>query len=283
MVLVTGIPRKIKIQSIEISLHIILMLGALGMIMPFLWMITTSLKPLNRVFAYPPEWLPRYFEWGNYLAALRGAPFERFYLNTIIIAVTVTFSQLVLCSMAAYAFARLRFHGRDILFMAVLSTMMIPGQVTLIPSFLVVKHLNWLDTYYALIVPDMVGAFGIFLLRQFLISLPVDLEDAARIDGCSRFMILWRILLPLIKPALSTLAVFNFMWSWNAFLWPLIVTNKTTMRTIQVGLSIFRSRYGIQWTYLMAGTVIATLPVLVVFLFGQKQFIRGITLTGFKG
>jgi multiple sugar transport system permease protein len=194
----------------------------------------------------------------------------------------VTLGQLMTCSLAAYAFARLQFRGREVLFYLFLGTMMIPGQVIMIPSFMVLYWLGWIDTYYALIVPGLASAFGTFLLRQFFLTIPRDLEDAASIDGCSRFGVLWRIILPLSRPALATLAVFTFMGVFNDFLWALIVVSSDEMKTVQLGLAIFRDRYQTDWGQLMAASVTATLPILMVFFFAQKYFIKGITLSGLK-
>lgn len=262
--------------------HVLLLTGGLAVMLPFLWMVTTSLKPIKLTYA-PPYLIPTYFEWRNYLVAWQGAPFARFYLNSFIMAMGITSGQLIFSSLAAYAFARLRFPGRDALFLVFLGTMMVPFHVTLIPSYLIVRQLGWLDTYQALIVPRLVSAFGIFLLRQYYFTIPTELDEAALIDGCSRLGVWWRIILPLSQPALAALAIFAFLFAWNDFLWPLVVTNDPEMRTIQLGLAMFQGRYGTQWTYLMAGTVTATIPGILVFLLGQRRFIEGITLTGLKG
>ena len=184
--------------------------------------------------------------------------------------------------MAAFAFARLKFKGRDLLFILFLGTMMVPGQVTMIPTFIILYRLGWIDTYWALIVPGLASAFGTFLMRQFFLTIPRELEDAAYIDGCSRFGVLWGIILPLSKPALATLAVFIFMFFFNDFLWPLIAINSEEMRTVQLGLAVFRDRYVTEWDLLMAGSVTATLPIILIFFFAQKYFIKGITLSGLK-
>lgn len=262
--------------------HALLLAGGLAVVSPFLWMITTSLKPIKLTYA-PPYLLPTHFEWRNYLVAWQAAPFARFYLNSLIMAVGITSGQLLFSSLAAYGFARLRFPGRDILFLVFLGTMMVPFHVTLIPAYLIVRWLGWLDTYQALIVPRLVSAFGIFLLRQYYLTIPTELDEAALMDGCSRLGVWWRILLPLSQPALAALAIFAFLFAWNDFLWPLVITNDPDMRTIQLGLAMFQGRYGTQWTYLMAGTVTATIPGILVFLLGQSRFIEGITLTGLKG
>jgi len=278
-------------------LHLVLAAGAVAMVLPFLWMISTSLKPESEIFRFPPVWIPSQWKWSNYVEAMRAAPFGRYFINTVIYAGGVTISNLLFCSMAAYAFARLRFPGRTPLFVLVLGTMMIPAQVTMVPVFVMLKH--WpllggndalgagghglLNTYTGLVLPGAVGAFGIFLLRQFFMTLPRELEDAARIDGCSEVGIYWRIILPLSKPALATLGIFTFTAAWNEFLWPLLIMSKESMKTLQVGLQVFQTQYTTRWDLLMAGTVLVTLPVLIIFLFGQRYFTRGIALSGMKG
>ena len=245
-------------------------------------MALTSFKELSEILVYPPKWIPGKFITDNFVSAFQSAPFGRYYFNSIFVAATVTVGQIITCSMAAFAFARLRFRGRDVLFYLFLGTMMIPGQVVMIPSFMVLHWLGWIDTYAALIVPGLASAFGTFLLRQFFLTIPRDLEDAARIDGCNRFGVLWRIILPLSKPALATLAIFTFMGVFNDFLWALVVVSSDEMRTVQLGLAIFRDRYQTDWGQLMAASVTATLPILMVFFFAQKYFIKGITLSGLK-
>ncbi len=263
--------------------HIIIIYAtALATIAPFIWMILTSFKDMSDIFVYPPKWWPSDFHFENYLRVFEAAPFGRYYFNSIFVAVTVTIGQLITCSMAAFAFARLKFWGRDVLFFVFLGTMMIPYQVTMIPSFLVLHWLGWIDTYKALIVPGLASAFGTFLLRQFFMTIPKELEEAAYIDGCSRFRVLWNIIIPLAKPALATLAIFTFMGVFNDFIWALIVLNSEEMRTVQLGLAIFRDRHVTEWDLLMAGSVTATIPILLVFFFSQKYFIKGITLSGLK-
>ena len=195
----------------------------------------------------------------------------------------IVLGQVLLSSLAAYAFARLKFPGRVALFLVFLATMMVPFYVTLIPSYLIIDRLGWIDSYAALIVPRMVSAFGIFLLRQYYQGIPRELDEAAMIDGASRLGIWWRIILPLSGPGLATLGIFAFMFAWNDFLWPLVVINDPNMRTVQLGLAMFQGRYGTQWTLLMAGTVTATLPTLIVFLFGQRWFIQSVAQSGVKG
>jgi multiple sugar transport system permease protein len=262
--------------------HVIIYGLAFLTIAPFLWMILTSVKDMSEIFTYPPKWWPAVFHFENYVNAFQAAPFGRFYLNSIFVAVSVTLGQLITCSMAAFAFARLKFWGRDGLFYVFLGTMMIPYNVTMIPSFMILYWLGWIDTYKALIVPGLASAFGTFLLRQFFLTIPRELEEAAYIDGASRLSVLWRIIMPLAKPALATLAIFTFMGVFNDFIWALIVLNSEEMHTVQLGLAIFRDRYTTQWDLLMAGSVTAVMPILIVFFFAQRYFIKGITLSGLK-
>ena len=264
-------------------LYIIMYGAALLTLAPFLWMVLTSFKPLGEIFVYPPTWWPEDFSFENYESAFSAAPFGRYYFNSVFVALSVTLGQLVTCSLAAYAFARMKFWGRDVLFYIFLGTMMVPFHVTIIPGFLILNWFGWIDTYAALIVPGLASAFGTFLLRQFFLTIPRELEEAAFIDGCSRFGALRRIILPLAKPALATLAIFTFMAVFNDFIWALIVVDSEEMYTVQLGLSVFRDRYNTEWGSLMAGSVVATLPILIVFFFGQKYFIQGITLSGLKG
>ncbi|MEW6654232.1 MAG: carbohydrate ABC transporter permease, partial [Bacteroidota bacterium] len=231
---------------------------------------------------YPPQWLPTQFQLRNYVDAFEAAPFGRFYINSIIVAVTVTAGQLITCSMAAYAFARLQFKGRDILFYIFLGTMMIPANVTMIPTYMVLSWFGLIDSLNALIIPGLASAFGTFLLRQFFMTIPRELEEAAFIDGASKWHVLVKVIIPLSKPALATLAIFTFMGVFNDFIWALIVINSEELKTVQLGLATFRDKYLTQWDLLMAGSVTATLPILIVFFLAQKYFIQGITLSGMK-
>jgi len=279
--------------------YLILGLGAGTMIIPFIWMVLTSLRPESEIFVTGGGFriFPTHWAWDNYIKAMQAAPFGRYFLNTVIYAVSRVVLNLTLCSMAAYAFARLRFPGKSLLFWAVLATMMIPGQITMIPVFILLKKMplaggnnlfgagghGWLNTYWGLIIPGSVGAFGIFLLRQFFSTLPTELEDAARIDGCSEFGIYRQIVLPMSKPVLATLGIFTFTAAWNDFIWPLIIVSKESMKTLQIGLQVFQSQYATRWDLLLAGTVTVTVPILVVFLIGQRYFTHGIALPGMKG
>lgn len=261
----------------------LLVLGAITMLVPLVWMLSTSLKGAGGVFEFPPTWFKRPLMWGNYRAAWEALPFGRYYFNSFFVAVAVTAGQVVTSSMAAYAFARLDFHGRDRLFFAYLATMMVPGAVTMIPVFILLRTMNWIDTYWALILPGIFTAYGTFMLRQFLMGIPRELEEAAVIDGCTHVGIFVRIILPLSKPALATLATFTFIGSWRDFMWPLIVTNSEEMRTLPVGLASFQGMFYTNWTLLMAASVLVMLPLLVIFVFNQRYFVESIRMAGLKG
>ncbi|MDQ6739895.1 MAG: carbohydrate ABC transporter permease [Actinomycetota bacterium] len=257
-----------------------LALFALG---PFLWTLSTSLKNIDEVFVFPPQLLPSTLKWSNYSTLWREFPMARWMFNSAYIVVLAVLGKLVLTSTAAYAFARLRWPGRDYVFYGYLTALMIPWEVTLIPGFVLMRQFGWIDSHLALIVPSIGDVFGTFLLRQYFLSLPRELEDAARIDGAGYFAVFWRIILPLSKPALAVVAVLGFMSVWNAFLWPLIMINSTSKFTLPVGLQLLNSQHGTDWTVLMAGDVIALIPVLIVYLAAQKHFVQGITMTALKG
>jgi multiple sugar transport system permease protein len=266
-----------------LALHIVLIAGSVVMLLPFAWMLSTSLKTPAETFTYPPVWIPSKIAWDNYARTVTAMPFGRFYLNSLIVTLSVTVLQILGASLAAFAFARLRFRGRDALFLLYLATLMIPFQVTMIPNFILVRTLGWYDTYQALILPPAFSAFSTFLLRQYFRGIPRDLDEAARIDGASSFRIWWSVILPLSGPVLAALAIFISLNTWNDFLWPLIVTNSQQMRTLPVGLSTFQGQFKTDWNLLMAGSVIAMLPILIVYIIGQRWFIRGITLSGLGG
>lgn len=269
--------------------HLLLLVGAIAMLMPFAWMLSTSLKAQNEVFSYPPQWIPSQLLWSNYAQAWAAAPFGRYFINSGIVALAVTFLDLVTSSLAAFAFGRMQFPFRNALFTLYLASMMIPHQMTIIPAFLLLKNFGdispvlGLDSYFALIAPFAASAFGVFMLRQSFMQIPNELEDAAVLDGCGRLGFLVRMVLPLSRPALATLALFAFQANWNSYLWPLIVTNSDTMRTVQIGLRYFVGQEGSsQWGLLMAAAVFVSLPVVVLYLFVQRQFTQGIASTGLK-
>ena len=268
----------------RLLLHLGLLAGSGAMLTPFLWMLSTSLKLPKDIFAYPPIWIPAPLAWHNYRDALQALPFHRFYLNSVFVSASSTALQVGTASLAAFAFARLRFRGRDGLFLLYLATLMIPFQVTMIPNFIVISRiLDWYDTYNALIWPTSFSAFSVFLLRQFFRGLPLEMDEAARMDGATSLRIWRQIVMPMSGPALAALSIFAFLGSWNSFLWPLVVTNSMAMRTIPVGLSAFQGQYNTQWNLLMAGSVIALLPVLILYALGQNWFQQGITLSGMGG
>ncbi len=264
--------------------HLILMPIALIMLTPLWSMVATSLETLPQTRHFPPILWPGDFQWGNYPGTVRAADFGLWFWNTTVVTVSVVASNLLLCSLAGYAFARIRFLGRGVIYMVLLATLMVPLQVVLIPTFLVTKSLGLIDHLGALIVPNLANVFGIFMLTQFFRTLPLELEEAARMDGASRLGILFKIVLPLSMPALTTLAVVQFMWTWNDFLWPLVTLPfNEGAYTIQLGLMNFQGAHTVDWNYVMAGNVMSMMPMLLLFLAAQRWFIRGIATTGLKG
>jgi multiple sugar transport system permease protein len=255
----------------------------ISMLVPFLWMLSTSLMDEFEVYRYPPRLLPGDPVWSNYPNALTAAPFVRFFLNSAIMSLFIVAGHLFTAATAGYAFARLRFPGRDRVFILFLANLMVPVIVLLIPRFLLVNALGWVDTYMGLIITELVSVWGIFLMRQYFLSIPRDLEDAARIDGANEWQVFWRVAVPLAKPALATVALFSFVETWKSFLWPLIVTRSMSMRPVEVGIAAFHGLYISNWPYQMAAAVVAVVPILVLFLFTQRYFVRGIQLAGLKG
>jgi multiple sugar transport system permease protein len=252
-------------------------------LVPIVWMVLTAFKSAPEVAASPPTLIPREWHPENFVAAWNAAPFGQYLANTVFIAGSVMVLEVITSALAAYAFARLRFPGRDALFLLYLGTLMIPRQVTLIPQFILMRELGWIDTYQGLIIPQVFSAFGTFLLRQYFLTIPWELEDAARIDGASRWECFRRIILPLSGPALATLAVFVFLFQWNNLLWPLVMSNTDRTRPIAVGLRAFQGQYATDWNLLMAAAAMSTVPVVALYLLAQRWFVRGIALTGFGG
>ncbi len=276
--------------------YIILTTGAFIMMAPFLWMLLTSFKGQGNIFRIPPQWIPRPVHWENYIkvwSALRvdahflglhiTQGFLMAFINSVFVSVTLTFGQILTSAMGAFAFSRLKFKLRDKLFLGYLVTLMIPFQVTMIPTFVLLKYLGWVDTYQGLIVPGLVSAYGTFFLRQFFISIPRDLEDAATIDGCNKLGIFRHVILPLAKPAIATLSIFTFLGVWNDFLWPLVVINSPEKMTLPLMLNSLRGLHSTDWTILMPASVIVVTPVILVYIFNQKFITEGISLTGLKG
>jgi multiple sugar transport system permease protein len=269
----------------KLLFYVGLTLLALLTLVPFLWGLSTSLKGRADIYAYPPQWIPSPVHWANYTEIWREYPFHLFYWNSLYISVVIVGGQLLTSSLAGFVFARLRFPGRDKLFLVYLASMMVPGQVIMIPIFLIVKYLGWIDSHLSLIVPALAGPFGTFLFRQFYLSVPEDLVDAAKIDGCNPLQTYYHVFLPISKPALATLGVFTFMGTWNSFLWPLILLRTPALYTVTLGLATLQGadQFRTAWQYVMAGTMTAMIPVLLVFLAAQRYFVEGITITGLKG
>ncbi len=299
--------RKRKEMISNLIAYIILSIGAFTMVIPFLWTISTALKDPSDV--YDGRFIPQRFSyiyvdkdgkfvpgsayregykevrswWANFVKAWIAVPFDKYYRNSLIVATITTLGQLVTCTLAAYAFARLRWFGRDAVFLLYLGTLMVPFTVTMIPVYILFKLLGLVNTLVAVILPALFSAFGTFLLRQFFVSIPYDLEEAAFIDGANRLQILWHVILPLSKGALATLGTFTFLFQWNDFLWPLVVLNSDEVKTIPIGLTAFQSAYGSQWELVMAASLIALIPVILIYLFNQRFFTESIMLTGFGG
>jgi len=249
---------------------------------PLFWMIMTALKPSNEVLSIPPKFFPSHFMLGNIKKALSLAPFDLFFKNSLIVTITAVIITVFINLLAGFSFAKYNFKGKKILFMIVLSTLMIPLQVTMVPNFIIMSKLNWLNTYQGLIIPQCAEAFGLFLSRQFISEIPDELLEAARVDGASEFKIFRSIIIPCSKPLIAVLVIFTFMWRWNDFLWPLIVLSDPKYYTVQLGLSMMQGLNYVNWNDLMAASVVVTMPVIVVFIIFQKYFVQGVTTTGLK-
>ncbi|NED93176.1 carbohydrate ABC transporter permease [Streptomyces sp. SID11233] len=263
--------------------HVLLTLGAVITVFPLVWELLTSFKSFGESVQVPPTILPAHWDWSNYGKVFDGIPFGRQFINTVVMALLRTAAQLLLCSMAAYAFARIRFPGRGAIFLAFLAVLMVPGQLFLLPQYQIMQNLGWLDSMQALVVPGMFSAFGTFLLRQFFMGLPEELEEAARLDGANPFTVFWRIALPLARPGLLALGILTFLWSWNDLMWPLIVNTDPAKMPLSAGLASLQGAHLTEYPVLMAGSLLATLPVIVVFVAMQRQFIQGIAFSGMKG
>jgi multiple sugar transport system permease protein len=280
-----GFWKSYKVQTIigHTFIHIVLIVLGLAFVIPLLWMLITSIKPAAEVLKYPPIWIPSKIVLENYPKAMEFAPFGRYFLNTMYICVFNVIAVTASSSLIAYGLARFKFPGRDLLFISVLATLMIPYHVQVIPLYIIFHRLGWIDTFNPLTIPYLTGhPFFVFLLRQFFLTVPSELGDAAKIDGASEWGIFWRIYLPLSIPALATTALFTFMWNWNDFLGPLIFLNSQENWTLALGLNSFRGRLGAQWNLLMAATTIVLAPIVLLFFFTQRTFIQGITMTGLK-
>ena len=267
----------------RVLLYIVLILIAVIMVVPFLWMLSTSLKTQYDAVKIPPVWIPDPPRWENYVKLFKEQPMFQFMLNTIKIVFFVVLGQLFFSSLAAYSFARISFKGRNVVFFFYIATLMVPGQVTMIPTYLMFAKAGLTDNHLALILPAFFSAFGVFLLRQFFMSLPRELEEAAEIDGCNPFMTYWRIMLPLVVPAMLTLGVFTLMNTWNDYMGPLIYLSSPEKYTMTLGIAYFKGVYTTQWNLVMAGSIVSVVPILIAYLCAQKYFIEGIAFSGVKG
>ncbi len=280
----TGMGMRQRRQLALVIIYGLLLAGTVVLMIPLVWMVSTSLKPLDEVYVYPIRWIPSELVWRNYSDVFKNVPFARYLYNSAYISVFAIIGNLLGSSLAAYSFARMRFPGRNVLFLVMLSTLMVPAWVTMIPHFMLFKWLGWLDTYLPILVPAYFAQpFYTFLLRQFFLGIPIDLEDAARIDGCSSLGIYWRIFLPLARPALITVAIFSFFYYWNDLLYPLIYLQSQNKFPVAMGIATFRSEQYVNFALMMAAATLALLPMLIVFFLAQRLFIQGVVITGVKG
>jgi multiple sugar transport system permease protein len=264
--------------------HVVLLALGSAFLLPFYWLVSTSLKADTEIFALPPVWVPHPPHWSNYARAVSYIPFFLYLRNTLTISILSVIGSVLSCSLVAYSLAKIRWRGREPLFLLIVATMMLPGQVTMIPQFTIFNALGWIDSFKPLVVPQFLGtAFYIFLLRQFFLTIPQELSDAAQIDGCSDWTTYWRVVLPLAKPALATVGLFTFMGAWNDFTGPLLYLNDETKATLSLGLQQFVGQHETEWAMLMAASTLMTLPIILLFFLAQRFFIEGITLTGIKG
>jgi len=274
-----GVRKKFQITVA----HLVLIVASVFFVIPFVWLVSTSLKPLTQIFTFPPEWIPRPFQWDNYVRATEYIPFFTYLKNTVVITVVSTLGVVLTCPLVAYSFAKLRWKGRNFLFIVTIAVMMIPGQVTMIPLFLTFNKLGWVGTPLPLIVPAFFGVpFSIFLMRQFFMGLPDTLRDAAKIDGAGEFRIYWQIMVPLAKPAILAVGLFQFMGAWTDFLGPLLYLTEESQYTMSLGLQQFQNQKGTEWGLMMAVSTMMTLPIIILFFFMQRTFIQGITFSGIK-
>lgn len=274
--------KRKKIKVSDVVIFIIMVLVGMCMIIPLIWTLSASFKNNNEIFEYPIKWIPGVFRWSNYEEIFTKIPFLKYYCNTIKISVIVTIGQVVTCSLAAYSFSKMRYPGRDKIFLCYLATLMVPWHAIMIPQFLIIKGLGLNDTHWSLILINLFSAFGVFLMRQFMLGIPDDLSEAARIDGCGEFQIFSRIIMPVCKPGIATLVVFTFNFMWNDYMGPMIYLTTDKLKTIQIGLTAFRSQYGSEYGLIMAGTVCALIPMIIIFFVGQKYLVEGIAHSGLK-
>jgi len=279
----SSVPSVARLQRrASAAVHTLLILGGITMVLPFYWMVATSLKSGRETIQYPPTWIPHAWQWSNYAEAWSEVPFARYFANTLFISFFCVVGVVVTSCLAAYAFALMEFPGRDKMFVVFLSMMMVPQPVYLVSSYVILAKLGWIDTYYALIVPWTVNIFSIFLLKQQFRTIPKDLWDAATIDGCSRLGFLWRVVVPLSQATIVTVVLFTLIGTWNSFLWPLVVTNSDLMRPIQVGLSFFAQDYGVEHHLMMAAATLSVAPIIIFYFFAQKRIIQSFASSGLK-
>ena len=262
--------------------YVLISIGLIAMLFPFFSMVLSAFKSNADVYVYPPKWFPSQWNFDNFKRVFEMVPFALYFFNSLLVTVLVTYGQLFISVLAAFALSRLKFPFKNAVFMLIVSTMLMPFVVTMIPVFLIVSAFRWIDTYQGLVIPSLFSGFSIIFLRQFFISIPQDLQDAAMIDGCGFFRILFQVILPNAKPAIATITLFNFLGEWRNYLWPLIVTNSTKMRTLPVGLRYLMTEGGGEYHLMMAASLMAILPVLIVYLFSEKQFIKSVAFTGLK-
>ncbi|HEY9189075.1 MAG TPA: carbohydrate ABC transporter permease [Ignavibacteria bacterium] len=282
----TSKSQTIRKTSFRIFVYVILILSTIVMMIPFAWMLSSSLMKESDMFQIPPVWIPNPPQFNNYTEIWGILPFDAFFRNTVVLTVGRILPLLFSCSLAAFGFARLKSRKKNILFLIMISTMMLPGQVTMIPLYILFAKIGWVNTFLPLIVPSFFGIpFYIFMMRQFFMTIPIEYDESARIDGATTFQIFYKIILPLSKPALVTMTIFLFMWSWNDFFTPLIYLHDTNKYPLALGLQLFRTygEYSTRWDYIMAGSLLMAIPPLLVFFFAQKYFVEGVTVTGLKG
>ena len=272
-----------KTKVLHAILFAVLLVIGIAMIMPFIWTLSSSFKNNNEIFSYPIKWIPEVFRWSNYEEVWSRIPFLTYYVNTIKLSVIVTVGQIITCSLAAYSFSKLHYPGRDKIFLCYLATMMVPWHAIMIPQFIIVKSMGLYDSHWSLIVINLFSAFGVFLLRQFMLGIPEELSEAARIDGCGELKIYAKIVMPMCKPGIATLGIFTFNFMWNDYMGPMIYLTSDQLKTIQIGLAAFRSQYGSEYGLIMAGTVCALIPMVIIYCIGQKYLIQGIAFSGLKG
>ena len=276
-------PKSYQRKSGKILVQMVLILGAVSMLLPFIWMLATSFKPPEEVITWPPSFIPRKPTFMNYIEAFQTAPFHRFFLNSLMVSTISTIFILLTSSLSGYIFAKYKFPGKNLIFMTILATAMVPFQSYMIPFYLMVNKLGWINTYQGLALPLLIMSFGIFFMRQNIVIIPDELMDAAKIDGCSNFKIYYRIILPLSKPAMAALAIFSFKNAWADFIWPLLVANDINLYTMELGLGMFQHRFTVDYGSITAGSVISIIPIITVFAIFRRQIIEGITLSGLKG